>query len=690
MRPVTFVIMVHDHQPVGNFDGVFRRAYAEAYEPFLAFLERHPALRIGLHTSGPLLQWIALHEKPYLSRLRVLVDRGQVELVGGGFFEPILPAISEADRRGQIVAMADWLELELGSRPRGAWLAERVWEPGLASSLALAGVDWTAVDDAHFMAAGLERDALWGHFETEDQGYPLRVFPIHRELRYAIPFAEPERTIDLLRRVSELGEGLVAIHGDDGEKFGVWPGTHALCYENGWLDRFAEALAANPWIEVRTPGEALARHRSRGLVYLPSASYHEMEEWAQPPEAQARYRRAAETLRESHGDAAHDMLRGGHWRNFLARYPESNRLHKRALRASRLLHGHPTLLRDGEPFPLAPSAEWKEAQTRLWRAQCNCAYWHGIFGGLYLPHLRSALYRELIAAEAYVSPGSPHVEFVDVDMDGWPDAVLETTAWAAWVSARGGRLWAFDDREGLWNYGDTLARRPEAYHRMLEGARVGFETGESIHAGIRVKEEGLAQLAGQHDPRGRDSFVDRWIEAGAVTDFAGETFTFAHGGPFEVILERAEEADPALAKTYRVATDGCLEVVYRLVSRRARLGRLEIELNLGLHVAEAADRFVEVEGLRADPPHFAARARHDAVTRVGYVDAWAGRRLDVWFDRKGALERAPIETVSQSESGAERVFQGIEARHSFAVALEPGKPWLLHVRLAPLPAGRPA
>src|SRR5262245_10859245 len=231
MNSITLVWIVHDHQPVGNFDSVFRQAYDDAYQPFLGFLELQPGFRPALPTSGPLLQWFARHDGAYLARLRRRVDRGQVELWGGGFFEPILPAIPELDRRGQIRAMADWLELELGRRPRGLWLAERVWEPGLASTLEAAGVSYTAVDDAHFVAAGFERDALWGWFHTEDQGRSIGVFPIHRELRYLVPFAEPQATVDLLRRVAEGGEGRIAVLGDDGEKFGVWPGTHALCYE---------------------------------------------------------------------------------------------------------------------------------------------------------------------------------------------------------------------------------------------------------------------------------------------------------------------------------------------------------------------------------------------------------------------------------------------------------------------------
>ncbi len=680
MRPLTLTLIVHDHQPVGNFDAVFQQAYQDAYAPFLAFLESRPAMRLALHHSGPLLQWLALHHAEYLQRLRALVDRGQVELWGGGFFEPILPAIPEVDRRGQVRAMGDWLELELGQRPRGLWLAERVWEPGLASSLAAAGVGYTAVDDAHFVAAGFERDELWGYFLTEDQGRSLAVFPIHRELRYLVPFGEPEQTIELLRRVAEGGEGRIALLGDDGEKFGVWPGTRVRCYEQRWLERFADALAAQPWIELRLPAEAMAQHAPRGLAYLPTASYHEMEEWALPPPAQARYRRAAELLTPTFGDGARDLLRGGHWRNFQARYPEANRLHKRALRVSHRLWEKPA--EDDE--------RWREARTRLWRAQCNCPYWHGVFGGLYLPHLRAALYRELIAVETYLASAEPQVRRADFDLDGALDLLLETPRWAAWVSVRGGRLWAFDDRVGLWNWGDTLARRPEAYHRLLREAELGAAEGRSIHVAVRVKEPGLAALAEARDPHGRDSFLDRWSEGALTHEWAETPFAVDGVGEAEFTLAAPEGEAPALAKRYLVGDDGMLEVHYTLTSARARLGKLAVELNLGLHVPEAADRFVEVEGERADPPHLAARARHAMVARAAFVDEWADRRLDLWVDRKGMLERAPIETVSLSEAGAERVFQGVEIRFALAAALEPGKPWRVRFRLAPGRAGSPA
>lgn len=673
MGSVTFVLIVHDHQPVGNFDGVFQRSYEDAYEPFLRFLETHPRMRLGLHTSGPLLQWFARHQRRYLERLRALVERDQVELWGGGFFEPVLVSIPETDRRGQIEAMADWLELELGQRPRGLWLAERVWEPGLAGSLSAAGVEYTAVDDAHFVAAGLRRDQLWGYYQTEDQGLVLRVFPIHRELRYAIPFGQPEDTIKLLRRVAEGGEGRIAVLGDDGEKFGVWPGTNLLCYEEGWLDRFAAALDANPWIEIRTPAEAIAHHAPLGLTYLPTASYHEMQEWALPPEGQERYHRAAERLQDLFGDETHDLLRGGMWRNFQARYPESSRPHKRVLRASKQLWERAD--------PGSPA--WKQALTHLWRAECNDAFWHGVFGGLYLPHLRSAIYRELIEVEAFLAGGATRVERGDFDLNGDEDALLETGDWAVWVTARGGALWGFDDRRQFCNYGDTLARRPEYYHAQLRHAAVGSAGGKTIHGALRLKEPGLAALVENYDERGRESFLDTWEEGGVRHDWSGLRFHLEQAGTAGVVLGAGEAGAPALEKRYGVGADGALEVGYTLTSARARRGTLIVELNLGLHVPQADDRFVEIEGRRAEPPHFSARARHDGVTRVAFVDRWADRRLEIATDRSATLERAPIETVSLSEAGAERVFQGLGARCSFSVALEPGAPWHLRFRLRP-------
>ena len=183
--------------------------YDRAYLPMLDALERHPNVRVGLHYSGPLLTWIRAERPDFIDRLAALVERRQVEIVGGGWYEPVLAALPERDRIGQVVRMADELERLFGRRPRGAWLAERVWEPDLPTSLAVAGYDWTILDDAHFRAAAIPEEALWGPYTTDDQGRVLTIFGTEQGLRYRIPFAEVDDVIGYLRdHATERGDRL--------------------------------------------------------------------------------------------------------------------------------------------------------------------------------------------------------------------------------------------------------------------------------------------------------------------------------------------------------------------------------------------------------------------------------------------------------------------------------------------------
>src|ERR1700745_242482 len=87
-------LLIHAHQPAGNFEDVFERCYQRAYLPFLQHLEKHQRIRAALHYSGPLLSWIEKNRPEYFDLLRSLVKRKQVEMVGGGFYEPILAVIS--------------------------------------------------------------------------------------------------------------------------------------------------------------------------------------------------------------------------------------------------------------------------------------------------------------------------------------------------------------------------------------------------------------------------------------------------------------------------------------------------------------------------------------------------------------------------------------------------------------------
>src|SRR4029077_11561168 len=69
MSHIRLILTLHDHQPVGNFDHVFEQAYQDSYRRFLDVFEPYEHLKIALHTSGSLLQWLDAHHPDYLDRL---------------------------------------------------------------------------------------------------------------------------------------------------------------------------------------------------------------------------------------------------------------------------------------------------------------------------------------------------------------------------------------------------------------------------------------------------------------------------------------------------------------------------------------------------------------------------------------------------------------------------------------------
>ncbi|HPC10756.1 MAG TPA: DUF1925 domain-containing protein, partial [candidate division Zixibacteria bacterium] len=449
---------IHNHQPIGNFQAVFDEAHRKAYLPFLEAVARSPHIRLSLHQSGILWQWQKRAHPEFFRLVGDLVDRGQVELLTGGFYEPILAAIPERDIRGQIELLTDYLEEHFETRPAGFWLAERVWEPHLPRPLARAGVRFLAIDDTHFLRAGLDPADLHGPYVTEHEGYALVLLPIRKRLRYLVPFGKPEEIVDCLKRAADRNPSGVAVYADDGEKFGAWPQTFEHCYANGWIQNFFEALEKNrDWLEV-VPLGAAARLAPVGRVYLPSGSYAEMDRWALPVAAGLALEQFDKRLAAAgEFDRVEPFVAGGHWRGFLTKYEEANLLHKRMLavsaRLARLEKERPDLI----PALAA-------ARDRLYAGQCNCPYWHGVFGGLYLPHIRQAVHAALIAADRMAAEregaSGVRMERRDYDADGCDDVVVETGAFTAvFRPRRGATLVQLALRRHDFDVTDTLTRR---------------------------------------------------------------------------------------------------------------------------------------------------------------------------------------------------------------------------------------
>jgi alpha-amylase len=691
---VRFLFGVHNHQPSGNFESVILDAARDAYQPFLEAVRDAPGVALTVHCSGGLLAFLRERARPTFDLLGRLAAEGRAELLTGGFYEPILSMLRDPDKIGQIQALSDFLRANFGVRPRGMWLAERVWEPQLPKVLREAGVEFVVVDDTHFALAGLEPETLGGYYLTEEQGASIAIFPISERLRYMVPFGEPAETVRYLRE--RRAAGAVTLF-DDGEKFGVWPGTRRLVYGERWLGRFFDAVTGAEEIQMSSFSACLDAMKPAGRVYLPTASYSEMGEWALPADKAAELEDVRQRLSAlPDGTRLVRLLRGGFWRNFLVKYPEMGDAYRRMLRVAARL-GDALASRPHDP-------RLRAAQEDLWRGQGNDAYWHGVFGGAYLPHLRRTVVSAVLAAERRLDDvmGVPKLTCTrdDLDGDGRADVQVRTPELALTLRPEaGGTVTQLAFRPRDLDLAGVFTRRREMYHDRVKESVVASASGEArtIHAAPEAKESGLAELL-DYDTYRRASLLDGLFPPGAPPDpLSPWAHALAAVGERALsceIAERGHEIDIELAlpeldgwplrvdKRVRVDADGAaLRVHYRLTwsGPEGLEARWATQLNLTLTAGDARGRYYRVPG----SPSLGSRGALGHAGALTLVDEWAGCEVEIDWNKPGDAGWAPIETVSLSESGYERIYQGSAIVVSWPVALPPAGSWVVELSIVP-------
>jgi 4-alpha-glucanotransferase len=709
-KRIYLALAIHNHQPVGNFDFVFEQGYREAYEPMVAALERHPQMRLALHYTGPLRDWLLAHQPDLLARIRALVARGQAEMMTGGYYEPILVSIPHEDQLGQIRRQTQAVADDFGYPATGLWLAERIWEPHLPLPLSQTGVEYTIVDDTHFKYVGLEDRDLFGYYVTEEQGATLRIFGTSKYLRYTIPWSSVDEVIDYLRAEATEDGVKVAVMGDDGEKFGLWPGTYQYVWQNGWMERFFAAVEANcDWLKVITPGEYVRQFPSLGRIYLPTASYDEMTEWALPARLSWEITHLKHRLEEEGEQETLRFIRGGFWRSFMIKYPEINTMNKKMLLVSDKVHA----------LPQVP--ERAQAQEALWAGQCNCPYWHGVFGGVYLFHIRSANYERLLAAEniadRVLHPGPwAEAQLQDLDRDGGNEVLLSGDGANLYFDPiDGGSCFEYDWRARAYNLTNVLSRRPEGYHRDLttaaaEGKVVApgekTEEVESIHTTlVRVKERGLEDQL-YYDWYRHGSFIDHFLtdetqvedvlraQFGEVGDFVNQPYTYdVRRAPDSVTAVLARDGHVwqgdqfcclRLQKELRLRA-GSPDVLahYTLTncSGVALHNHFAVETSWGLLGGNGPTASAQVPG--RTPFGLNTPASTPVSPEIALRLGWLHMEIGLAVSQPAAFWLFPLETISNSEGGFEKIYQGSIVLACWPLHLEPGATWEVEMLVRP-------
>ncbi len=700
MRSIYLGLAIHNHQPVDNFPEVFEKAYHDAYTPFIEALKNHPRIRLSLHYSGCLLDWLLENKHDFIKRIAELANRGQVEIMTGGYYEPILPIIPDDDKLGQIAKLTSAVRREFNYSPTGIWLAERVWEPQLPKPLHQAGVEWTIVDDNHFHAVGLNPDQLLGYYVTEEEGCPVKVFASSKDLRYSIPWHRVEEVIEYIKSLAtEDGRRVVAM-GDDGEKFGLWPGTFKHCWEDGWVENFFTALEENSsWLKTIPLGDYAQSNEPSGSVYLPTASYGEMQEWSMPAASSHEFHLMVKQLEQ---DNRHDItkyMHAGFWRCFLAKYPEINHMHKKMLRVH------------GKVHRAIEETASDSALDELWKGQCNCPYWHGVFGGVYLYHIRQGVYRHLIAAEnaadAILKKSQTWLKWHALDFDGdtADELLIEGETQNLYLDpGGGGGIVEWDLRRAEHNLGAVMTRRQEAYHlditEAIRRSKPDENEVKTIHEIFKVKQDNIDQYL-HYDKHQRHSLVDHIFALGTtiedyvnsnydeIGDFSGKPYSYAVDAVEDGLILRLKRDGHISASEkrlpFRVEKDVAVKISEEGMKVRYVLtntsdtpieGVFASEWNLSL-TEESHNEHCYYDTSKPIQERLKLKTTQDVadVKGISFNDPENGFALSLKMSEPARLWRLPIQAVTNSEDGFEVTYQGSCIILGWAIKLNPHEVW---------------
>ncbi|MDR0315676.1 MAG: DUF1926 domain-containing protein, partial [Treponema sp.] len=419
---INLILGSHVHIPFGATEQDFENAYTNILKPFISNLNKYPKIQAALHYSGVLLHWVERSHPELLMSIEEMVSRRQAEVLGGGFYEPMLPLISLQDKIGQIEFFTTYLRRHFGKRPQGCWIPALAWEQNLVSPMSACGMSYTFLGEKQFTEAGMTDNDLFFPCLCEDQGKLIAVFPLSQSIDAALAEKNISTILeDMKNRLTGEQETVISIFP---EKLRSDP-VESPDYT--WNRFFEELSLCESFVESVIPGKLL-----KSLNGLKKASFP-------------------------------DSLGSGGTvstpRRFLIEHPEANGIYAKMIFTNLLVNQ----LRGDKSRKLS-------AREELWKAQ-SCGLFYSLGKqGLYRHSLRNAAYSALLNAEKITrekSKFAPSLVPFDFNFDGADEYLFQDARINCYVQSTGGGIFEMDYLPKAWNYLDTCDGRLAFADRLL-------------------------------------------------------------------------------------------------------------------------------------------------------------------------------------------------------------------------------
>ena len=426
MQGTKVILGTYNTMPDGASGKVFELTYQRSWRPFLSSLYKFQNISAVLYYSGIVLQWIEENHPEFLLLLEEMAGRKQIELLGGGYFNPLFPILQPSDKVGQIEMLTTYLRKAFGRRPSGGWLYEYSWDSGLPVIFRNSGLSYSFLPSEILAEGGFIEDGRYAPLVTEDQRKLLYIFPVFdldQTFGQPLPFESalerlmaqyPECPLYTMMVDGHSVPGMWEVSGLESpdvmfEKSFAW-------FQKNCLD--IETLSAQSYVRSLKSGK---------LFYLSSCCSTRL--------GTGFGNSAGETSLRCTSSLAKQLI---------LKNPFSKHLYDKMYHVHTLM----TLLRGDK-------ARKKSAQEDLWRAQNGEAYWEGAVGGVRRPEARINAYKALIEAEKATrihGSFSPGIVIDDIDCDAEKEILYQAADMNCYIHAKGAAMFELDSFRSKQNY----------------------------------------------------------------------------------------------------------------------------------------------------------------------------------------------------------------------------------------------
>jgi len=157
---------------------VFENNFQTVFKPLIQFLYSHPSFSFSFAFSGRQIQFFKKRKNEFIAILRELVERNQVEIFGGGYYEPLLPLLYPVDRNGQIDLLSAEIRQTFGKRPRGIVFFEDCWDSALVNNIHTCGIEYAILDSVLLQ----ENKRKFLPIIMSDLGKSVDIYLYHKDL----------------------------------------------------------------------------------------------------------------------------------------------------------------------------------------------------------------------------------------------------------------------------------------------------------------------------------------------------------------------------------------------------------------------------------------------------------------------------------------------------------------------------